>query len=196
MSTNKNMTVKEFVEKYNNLTTEDLKIQFLKSIIKDTYLAFENKVSICEMVVEASYYIKTKDKNGMETKKLHINSPAKYMLYRMNIINNYTMIDVDFKNGLEEFNLLNKNGLIENIFGLIPQKESEEFAAIFDMVASDVLQNEYETHAFIRGQVERFGELTVATLSPLFKTLFDDLESLDENKINHLISAADKFLKK
>lgn len=192
----KNITVKEFVEKYNKLTSDELKIQFLKSVVKDKYIPFENKVTICEKIVESSYYVKTKDKNGIEIKKLHINSPAKHMLYHMNIVNNYTVIDVDFKNCLEEFNLLNKNGFIENMFCFMPRREMEEFTSILNMVESDILQNEYETHAFISSQVERFGELTSATLSPLLQILTDNLENLDENKLNNIINIADKFIGK
>lgn len=184
----KTITVREFVKKYNALTSDKLKEDLVKTIIKNKYVPYEVKVAICEKIVETVFYIKTKDNSGIERRKMHINSPAKYMLYCLNIIDNYTGLKVDFDNSLDEFNLLNSNGCIDIIFKYVSDREVNEFRKILEMVENDLMQNEYETHTFIRNQVERFGELTSATLSPLLNILIEKMENLDEKKIEKIFN--------
>ena len=86
-------TVKEFCEKYNVTNVEQTKQAFVEKIMNPHYVSYETKITICEKIIENSYYKKNEDG---ETKKLHINSPAQYMLYCLNLIKHYTNIKVDF----------------------------------------------------------------------------------------------------
>ena len=191
-NTKNKITIQDFTKKYNALTNDKLKEDFIKSIVKNKYISYETKVAICEKIVESTYYIKTKDNTGTERRKIHVNSPATYMLYCLNIVNNYTTLEVKFNNSLEEFNLLNSNVCIDIIFKYVSDREIKELRKILEMVENDLMQNEYEIHAFIRNQVERFGELAGATLSPLLKVLINNIENFDENKIEKLLN---KFIK-
>lgn len=189
------MTVREFVEKYNKLTSEDLKGKLVESVIKHEYVPYEKKITICKKIVEASHYIKKKDKNNKEMKKLHIDSTANYMLYCLNLVNYYSSIDVDFSNSLEEFNLLNGSECLNAIFSSISEREEKEFRMILDMIETDLMQNEYETHAFIRNQVERFGELIGVVVTPLFEQLTQSVNNMDEKTVNKLIKGLEELIK-
>ena len=195
MNTTKKMSAQEFIKKYNALTSEKIKEDLLKTIVKDIYVPYENKITICEKIVAASYYIKTKDNNGIETKKMHINSPANYMFYCLNLINTYTSIEIDFNNALDEFNLLNANGCMDLIFDCISAREIQEFRMILDMVENDTIQNEYELHAFISNQVERFGSLTGYVLAPLLDKLMQSIDNIDEKTVDKLIKGINKNTK-
>lgn len=184
------MTVIEFVKKYNKLTSEDLKGKLVESVIKHEYVPYENKITICKKIVEASHYIKKKDKNNKETKKLHIDSTANYMLYYLNIVNCYSSVDVDFSNSLEEFNLLNCSKCLDAMLSSIPEREEKEFRMILDMVENDLMQNEYETHAFISNQVERFGELISNIFSPLLEEV---MKGMNMNDMQDLLKVLEKL---
>jgi hypothetical protein len=82
------------------------------------------------------------------------------------------------------------------IFEYIPDREVKEFRKILHMVEGDLIQNKYETHAFISDQVERFGELTSTTLAPLLQSLIEQVENLDEKKVDKIVSVMSKFTKK
>lgn len=184
MSKNKKQyTVKEFCEKYNGTNVEQTKQAFIEKVMNPHYVSYEMKITICKKIIESSYYKKSND--GI--KKLYINSPSKYMLYYLNLINQYTNINIDFSNALEDFNLLNECCLLDIIFSNIPERETKEFRMILDMVENDVLQNEYETHAFISNQVERFGELFAHIAKPAIDRLSDVLENMDEKTIDKMI---------
>lgn len=176
-------TVKEFCEKYNGTNVEQMKQMHVEKIMNPHYVSYEMKISICKKIIESSYY----KKNNDGSKKLHIDSPIQYMLYCLNLINQYTYIKVDFQNALEEFNLLNEYEILDVIYSNIPEKELKEFSMILDMVENDTLQNEYETHAFISNQVERFGELFGHVAKPAIDRFSEVLENMDEKTIDKVI---------
>ena len=176
-------TAKEFCEKYTATNVEQVKQSYIEKAMNPHYVSYEMKIAICQKIIENSYYKKINN----ESKRLHINSPAQYMLYCLNLVNQYTNIKIDFSNTLEEFNLLNKNGLIDVILNHIPERELKEFRMILDMIENDILQNEYEIHAFISNQVERFGELTGFVLKPIIEQLNRTLENMDEKTIDKII---------
>lgn len=182
----KTYTVEEFCKKYNNAKSNEVKGNLVKGIMNTQYVSFEMKVTICEKIVENTYYIKA-EKNGMKVKKLHIDSPAQYMSYYLWIVKQYTHIDINFSNSLEEFNLLNKSGLLDIIVSFIPEGELKEFRMILDMVASDTVTNEYETHAFIVNQIERFGQLFGSIAKPAIEQLSKTVENIDEKTVEKII---------
>ena len=198
MDKNKTMTVKEFVDQYNALQGDKAKETFVQSIIATTYVPFETKCDLCKTIINASFYKKEEKEDGSYTKILHIDSPAKYMLYGLQIVKSYTRIDVNFKNSVEEFNMLNKHGLLDVIFEFCSEREMKEFKMVLDMVESDVMQNEYETHAFIRNQVERFGELFGRFANSGIKSISNILEneeimSLITGKLEEVMEQGKKF---
>lgn len=192
---NKKITVDELVKKYNTLNNDDLKQKLIKSIVTTEYLPYELKATICEKIVETSYYIKVKDINGNEHKKLHVNSITNYMLYCLSLIDYYTTISIDYNESLESFNKLNKTELLDVILNCIPEREIKEFRMILDMVESDLIQNEYEAHAFISSQVERFGELAGLTLTPLLEQLINAVNNIDDKTIDKIMNGLKKVEK-
>ena len=177
-------TVKSFCEKYNGANVAQTKTALIEKVMNPHYIPYEKKITICEMIIESSYYKKSEDG---KTRKLHINSPAQYMLYCLNLVKHYTNIQVDFNKSLEEFNMLNENGLIDIIVGNISEREHQEFSMILDMVRNDTMQNEYEIHAFISNQVERFGELLGHVVKPALNRFGETLENMDEKTIDTMV---------
>lgn len=178
---NKQYSVKEFCEKYNGTNVQQTKDAYIQEILKPEYVPYEEKIAICEKIVESSHF--RKGKNG--NKQLHVNSPIQYVLFCMQLVNKYTKINVDFKNIIEEFNLLNKLDILNNIVFNIPEKESKEFRTILDMVENDMLQNEYEIGSYIRKQTERFGELFENIVTPLMTVI----DKLDDKTIIQLLQS-------
>lgn len=179
----KKYTVKEFCKKYNTSSIEEKEL-LVEEIMNSHYVSYEMKIAICEKIIENSYYRKSE---GEKTKKIHINSPAKYMLYRLYLVKQYTNIEIDFSKTLEEFNLLNEYCLFDVILQRIAHKEIEEFNMILDMVKNDVINNEYETHAFFSNQIERFGELFGHIAKPAIDRFVDVLENMDEKTIDKMV---------
>ena len=91
------MRVNEFVEKYNEAEDKD---SFIKSVLKEQYVPYEEKISDCKRIVDVTSYTNT-DPNMYKK-----NSPSRKMLFWLTLIDKYTDIDIDFSNALAEYNML------------------------------------------------------------------------------------------
>ena len=178
------MTVKDFVDLYNRVSDEN----FVKKHIVCTYLSFSKKCNLCERIIKATYY--TTSKYGVE--KFHVDSTAKHMLFNLSIIDMYTDVDVNLDNSINEYDLLQESGLFKIVKDYIGDIELSELLNILEMKERDVICNEYEPHAFISGQVERFGALLGISFSPILEKFADIIENLDVEKVGNILNKLDK----
>lgn len=156
------------------------KLQIVKKYIKNEYVPYEKKADIAKAIIDNSYY---KDEVGLDGKShriLYINSVAKYMLTCMSIIDLYTTIERSTGDGkmLEDFNKLNESGILDLVIQSVDERELKEFNMVLQMTSDDVMANEYENHAFISKQLDRFREI----LEPIFSQAVSqlDLKQIDD----------------
>lgn len=147
----KKIYVKEFVNKFNTLSVNE-QDDYVKSIINNNYVNYEDKIKYCDKVIKVTSY-KKETINGVERKYLHTDSTARYMLYSLTLVKLYTNIDIDFKDALNQFNLLNGgNHAIDVIIDNIPAREMKEMKLVLDLLNEDVMKNEYDIISFIKKQ--------------------------------------------
>lgn len=176
------MKLQNFMNVYKMKKTNEERIDEIKKHIIDNYVPYEAKADIAKAIIDASYY---KIENGK--KILFINSVAKYMLSCMAVFDLYTDFERQKRDGkiVEDFNIINGSGILDIILKLVNERELKEFRMIIDMVADDAISNEYENHAFIKNQMERFSELLGGILLPVLK-------DIDVNKIKEVIAMVNK----
>ena len=169
------MKIDTFITLYKNKKDENSRAELITSHVKNKYIPLEEKQARAENIVKSSYY--QKDGN---VEKFHVNSVAKYMLTCMTLLDVYTDFERSKKEGfiLNEFNKLNEIGLFDILVQTIDQRELKEFNMVLDMVASDLMTNEYEPGSFIKNQVERFGNLIGTTILPVLENL--NIEQIEE----------------
>lgn len=171
------MKFDEFMELYDNFEETDKRLIFIKEHIVKSYIPLEEKDVRSQIIINNSYY----DENG----NFKVNSTAKHMFTFLSIVDMYTDIDINFKDGLNEYNKLDASMALDDIVSMIDEKDLNEFKIILNMKCNDVITNEYESHSFIKKQVERFGELIGATLYPIFEKIdLDKLNAILDNTFN------------
>lgn len=138
-----------------------------------TYIPLETKQMMAQSIAKATY------------SDYRRNLTARYMLEKIALVDLYTDIERG-ESVLDDFNALNKAGIFEEIESAIEPRELAEFRAIMEMECADAEANEREPHAFIAGQVTRFGELIGNVLAPI-------LAELDADKI---VSAVQEIVEK
>ena len=184
------MTIKEFVEKYNQIATDRLKEDFVKNNLKiTTYLPFLNKVIIADKLAEVTMLDK-------ETGNVNIKSDVNYLLFCRSIIENYTDLQVETEGFYEEYDSLNESGLLDKIMQMIPEKEITEFKMICDMKKDDIIFNQSTPKAFINQQIERVSTILGVTLKPVLDKLATELENMDEKDIEKLSKILERGLKR
>ena len=189
----KNITIKEFCEKYDNIATKQLKNQFVEDNLEITsYVPFVKKDALITNLLNATMIDK-------KTGNVKVNSSAEYLLMTRILIENYTNLTVETKGFFEEYDELKKTGLFnmllvgdEYIPPLIPYEEIAEFKHLLSIKRSDVLTNRYEIHSFITEQVDRFKALGEATLTPFMETLSKKLDEVPKEDMDKIIEFAKK----
>lgn len=173
------MKIDTFIALYKTKKTDEDKLNAVKQIMKNKRVSYADKVDQAGIIAKNSYHQKQKDINGEEREVFFQNSAAKYMLYSLTLVDLYTTLDIDFKKALEQFEELNGE-ILDNIINLIDERERKEFQMLLEFACDDLLVNEYEAHAFIREQVERFSNLFGTILVPV-------LENIDVDKIEEVM---------
>ncbi len=196
---NKDFKVKSFVEEYEKCSNNDDKAKFLKSNLKtEKYISYADKLTLAENIINHSSYAMVREDGVLkQTDRIALNSPMRYILFVMTIVDKYTNIEVDFKNIMPDFDALNFNGLIEIIFEKVGDKETAEFNTVVDMVLNDFMANKYQFRNYISDTLSRFSGL-VEKCAPLIENITSKLDSMSEEdmeKLSGLIGKATKFIK-
>jgi len=174
--------INAFLAEYKTRKTVEDKEECVKKYMKNEYVPYDKKADVANAIADASYHQTELDKDGNERRVFHANSIARYMLTCMAIVDLYTDIDRPKIDGnmLDDFNALNSNGALNFIIKNIEPSELKEFKMVVQMACDDLLANEYESHAFISKQVNRFGELVGTIIEPL-------LQQVDMEKVEQMI---------
>lgn len=196
---NKDFNVKSFVEEYEKYSNNDDKAKFLKSKLKtEKYMPYADKLAIADNIVKHSSYAMVKEGEELkQTDRIALNSPMRYILFVMTVVDKYTNVEVNFKNVMPEFDALNFNGLIEVIFEKVGDKEMAEFNTVVDMVLNDFMANKYQFKNYINDTLSRVAGL-VEKCAPLIDNIankLDDMSEKDAEKLSGLLGKVTKFIK-
>lgn len=196
---NKDFNVKSFVEEYEKCSGNDDKVKFLKSKLKtEKYMPYAEKLTHAENIINHSSYAMVKEDGVLkQTDRIALNSPMRYILFVMTVVDKYTNIEVDFKNIMPDFDALNSNSLIEVVFEKIGDKEISEFNTVVDMVLNDFMANKYQFKNYISDTLSRFSGL-VEKCAPLIDNITSKLDNMSEEdmeKLSGLLGKATKFIK-
>ena len=196
---NKDFNVKSFVEEYEKCSNNDDKAKFLKNKLKtEKYMPYDDKMTIAENIVKHSSYAMVKEDGVLkQTDRIALNSPMRYILFVMTVVDKYTNIEVNFKNVMPEFDALNFDGLIEVIFGKIGDKEMAEFNTVVEMVLNDFMANKYQFKNYIDDTLLKVSGL-VEKCAPLIDNITNKLDNMSEedvDKLSGLLGKVTKFIK-
>lgn len=186
MSENAKITVTEFVTKYNSLKSNDVREKYAESmIIKDKYVDYLVKQKYAQDIISISCL----DNKG----HIKINSCKKYMMYINILLTLYTNIEMSEKNCVAEFDMLDRENLIDTLLKYIPEEELGKFDTIMQMCYDDFMTNNYEIHAFITKTADDVINRMTAMVSPLVDEVMKDLNGLSAEEIKSLAEAFMKY---
>ena len=186
MSENAKITVTEFVTRYNSLKSNDVREKYAESmIIKDKYVDYLVKQKYAQDIISISCL----DNKG----HIKINSCKKYMMYINTLLTLYTNIEMSEKNCVAEFDMLDRENLIDTLLKYIPEEELGKFDTIMQMCYDDFMTNNYEIHAFITKTAVDVINRMSGLVSPLVDEVMKDLNGLSAEEIKSLAEAFMKY---
>ena len=192
---NEEYSIKAFCKKYNALKSAQAKGALIAKIMKqNNYVPFVMKDALMTNVVKCTMLDK-------ETGIIKVNSSAEYLLLIRVFIEQYTYLKVETPGFYEEYDELVKSGLFdllivgnENVEPLIPRGEIIEFKNLLNLKKNDLMTNQYEPHAFITGQVDRFIKLGEATLTPVVDAITNKIAGLSNDDIANIAAKFQNLL--
>ena len=196
------MRLLEFVERYNNMATQQLKDRFVKEKIKITpYISIIKKDAYAQLIVnKTTFEQEAYDDNGetkyRKTDKIRINSVDQYIQFCRAVIELYTDLEIDEndKGFINGYDALKSSGLLDILmvgsdkaYPLIPMSELNEFKTILTMKQSDTQFNETTTQAFINKQIDRISDLANVTITPLVDVVSKKLDEIPKEDLEDKI---------
>jgi hypothetical protein len=193
------MLIKEFCNKYKNIANDKAKQMFIKDNLEVlSYLPFKEKLSILDKVVQPTvfkfedYTTDIGEVKQRSSGQIRVDSISRQILFYRFIIENYTNLEVS-EDFIEDYDALKQSGVLYELFStteehesLIPVSELVELNRLIEMKVDDTLTNSYEIHGYVQSQVDRFATLAGITLKPILEKIADEVDNLDEDKINKL----------
>lgn len=177
----KNITVKQFVDSYTKLTNDTTKQTLLDSIKTVDYMDYSLVTYYANQILANSCF----DENG----NIHIDSCKKYLMTVFTLINAYTSIKCTPENWVEEYDLLNKNGLLPIIIARIPDNAVKDLENFLQMKFDDLMTNSYEGHAFINQLFSKLLPSLTNSIGSLSDAATNFIENFDEAKLEKFISS-------
>ena len=196
---NKDFNVKSFVEEYEKQMTDADKTKFLRNKLKtEKYMPYADKLTFAENIVTHSSYAMVKEDGVLKkTDRIALNSPMRYILFVMTVVDKYTNIEVNFKNIMPDFDALNFNSLIEVIFEKIGSKETAEFNTVVEMVLNEFMANKYQFKNYMADTLLKVSGI-VGKCAPLIDNITSKLDNMSEEdieKLSGLLEKVTKFIK-
>lgn len=157
------MTVKEFLDDYNNNHELD------KHIVKK-YIPYAEKISWCDLIIKSSCYEKVSEDKQI----FKINSPTRQMLLSMTLIRAYTDIEVDNSDILSDYDNLTESGLLMLIIDSLPEDEVNRWYNLIDMCLDDLMTNTRDLVSYIDTKVQSY--------EMIFGKLYETMINSEEGK--------------
>ena len=157
------MTIHDFLEEAIKLNEDELE-KYLADRIKVNYVSYTDKCGICDRILNASCYVEI---DGRKTFK--INSSARFMLFMVALIQEYT--DIEFSDNIvADFEMLDRAGMIDAIVSFIPDGEYTTMENLLNMGLSDKMENERSIVTLLENSRDAIG-LALATIGDLMEEL-------------------------
>lgn len=141
------MRVKDFVYNLEKKKEDDV-AKFVEKHLKTHYISYSRKMSEAELIVKHS---STVEVNGKEV--FRVSSPMRWMLFVLAVLRNYTTLELNAENLVEDFDALDKSGAIETLFAVIG-KDIDTFNTVLTMTYDDYAANERDLVSFVEHKID------------------------------------------
>lgn len=199
----KKITVKKFIDGYNNCSNTALKDRYIKEkLVITPYVPVLRKDALADIIARRTvfeyenYVAEDGTEKNRSTGNVKVNTFIGYMLFVRTVIAEYTNLEIDKEHFDQDYDALKISGLLNRLMGgensLIPCEEIAELNTIVDMKKNDLLTTESSIDVFVRRQIDRFKTLAKATLTPLANIVKEKLDGLSEEDLGKIVEFAKK----
>lgn len=150
------MTIEKFIDGYNKSTNKE---GYVKKHILNEYVPYLTKIEDCEIIANTSCYKKNNDQIIY-----HKDSVIEYILFVLCLLQRYTDLELS-DDKFNDYDLLNKNNLIEIITNFINEYEYSQYRNILKAKTNDIHINETNIVSWMNNKIP----LIFASLVPILE---------------------------
>lgn len=183
---NEKILVNDFVERYLSFSDDELRENYLQTIIKRTYCPVIEKKAVLDLMLKKS--INEENIKYIDMFVNHINFIAAIILLYTNITPDKD--EQGKSKTYDMYDLLVENGIFNKILKIIGEKEISELTSINNTIIDTWNMQNSSTEAYISNLVKRFGTLFSTITDASAKSLIDILN--DSEKMQSVIDVLSK----
>lgn len=158
------MTVKEFVDGYKSGNTE----YTAKELVTKAYIPAAQKLLMSQEIVRITSY--KMDNKGDLTDEAELKSPLADLYATMYAISEYTNIDVNLQDAVNEFDLLAEAGLVDYLVAMLPN-DADRFMEMVTATKKDFIKNHMSMSAVIDKGINRITNVIKEAAGPILDGL-------------------------
>ena len=197
------MKIKEFCERYNELSNPQLKDKFVKNSINVIhYIPVLRKDALADIIARRTVFeyenhvAEDGTTKTRSTGNVKVNTFIGYIMFVRTVIEEYTDLEIDKDHFDTDYDALKTSGLLNVLMSgensLIPEDEIAELRTIIEMKKNDLLSTESSIDVFVKRQIDRFKDLGEATLTPLANVVKEKLDNLSKEDLGKIVEFAKK----
>lgn len=171
------MTVKEFIEIYK------ADFSAIEQVEVKPYISVARKIEVIGNLLASIHF---------SNNKFQINTPFVHLMLPLVVIDEYTNIDINFENVIEDYDALCEQDLIGKLIEKIKPKEVQEFTVLLEKSQSDMLLNNASPQSYITENVEKFSAIIGTLLSPILEQLMGVVQEMDASKVSQIGEVLEK----
>ena len=187
----------EIVEKLKKRDSKNARDIILKTIEIKNYVSYAIKEVTARQIIQTSHFVYPTDNNidDMSNEEImnlkgipYINYSKQYLFTALMLVDLYTNLEIDFSQGVYEYDKLAEYGIMDYIINNINDSEIKEFKMLIDYE----YQTYYQKYHSLEAQVNnKFNELFPSAINTI-NSLIDGMKDIANNKdgLKNLINFA------
>ena len=187
------ITLDEIYNEITKRTSDAVKKTYLNKVIKiKTHVSYVQREVIAKQIIDTAHFsipvgtdiTKLTDEEIDNLQKVPtINHSAQYVLSALMLVDLYTNIKIDFKQGAFQYDKLVESGVINYVLDNIPESEINEFKMLIDYKYEEYYQKYFSMKSYIDSKLGKLESI----ISILTDTITTSLDKIDKDEVKEII---------
>lgn len=187
------ITLDEIYNEITKRTSDAVKKTYLNKVIKvKPHVSYVQREVIAKQIIDTAHFsipigtditTLTDEEIDNLSKVPTINHSAQYVLSALMLVDLYTNIKIDFKQGAFQYDKLVESGVINYVLDNVPESEINEFKMLIDYKYEEYYQKYFSMKAYIDSKLGKLESI----ISVLTDTITTSLDKIDKDEVKEII---------
>ena len=187
------ITLDEIYDEITKRTSDAVKKTYLNKVIKiKPHVSYIQREVIAKQIIDTAHFsipigtdITTLTDEEIDNlpKVPTINHSAQYVLSALMLVDLYTNIKIDFKQGAFQYDKLVESGVINYVLDNVPESEINEFKMLIDYKYEEYYQKYFSMKAYVDSKLGKLESI----ISVLTDTITTSLDKIDKDEVKEII---------